>query len=138
MRYYLPTSLNREEAFRIALLKAVIFAKTSGLSEIALATHSRSNLHSSAAERVLGKVAIQKLQKGQLTVESISLHLVTERIQSDMREGPLIALWVDPKFLSKLEADRRFTTTIYLPWTSGDEKCVSDNNQYTLLEEVPI
>jgi hypothetical protein len=121
MDFMIPALQNLSRTFKHCMAHAVERARASGLTEAAIAVHSKQNVIGGAIEQVLGERDTRRLLRGSVVRDGITWHLITERRTSSLTRGPMIIAYVGPEYLKEVLQDDRATDFIFLPWNRKDE-----------------
>ena len=133
MLYHVETAGPDIEGFRTGLANAIKIAMDNGCNQVAIAVHGKTNL-SGVISDAIGEAAVNLLQKnGSFQFEGVTIHLMTERIKSGLREGVILATHASTKYLNKLLTDRRATDVVFVPWAPEEfEEYVANNESIAI------
>ena len=116
--YYTRSHGADVDALRRALGVLVGFAEEQR-RECAIAVGVKSIIRpGSALDSALPAGAAVSLSRGAVQLNAVTVHLITKRITPrEFRHGPILALYLDSKYLEPLFDEGRVTALIYVPWT---------------------
>src|ERR1044071_8494598 len=117
--YYIDSFGSDTELLVRGIAKTIHLAKSSNLSQAAVAAHDKKQVSGSNIwEEAIGKAATKSLGAGRVVINGCTFHLLTERIDpAGFISGPILAAAIATKFLEKVIKNRKATDIIFVPWT---------------------
>lgn len=118
--YYIDSYGSDTELLVRGIHKPINLAKSSGLSQAAVAAHDKRQVSGSNIwEEAIGKAATKNLGAGKtIIINGCTMHLLTERIDPiNFIRGPILAAALGIDFLEKVIENRKATDIVFVPWT---------------------
>jgi hypothetical protein len=116
--YFIDSFGSDTELLVRGLSKTIDLAKSSGVTQAAVAAHTKRQVSGSNIwEEAIGKVLTKSLGNGEATINGYKFYLLTERIEPyGFVRGPILAAAISPKFLEVVIKNYKATDIIFVPW----------------------